>query len=70
MSNDIAETKKIANVRIHIERVIQRLKTFKILSHVLPISSLNKGDDIITVCCAIINLHGPIVKHWNQTGRQ
>lgn len=68
-SADIAKTKKIANVRIHVERVIQKLKTFQILSHVIPISTLRAGgfDNALIVCCAIINMQTSIVKHWNET---
>lgn len=68
-SADVNKTKKVANVRIHVERVIQKLKTFQILSKVVPISSLRTGgfDDVMTVCCAIINMQTSIVKHWDQT---
>lgn len=63
---DVAKTKKVANVRIHVERVIQRIKTFRLISQVLPISLLSHADHIVTVCCALTNLKGPIVKEWNQ----
>lgn len=65
-SNEVAQTKKIANVRIHVERVIQRIKTFRLLSQVVPITLLSKMDDIVIVCCAIVNMRGPIVKSWDQ----
>ena len=68
-SKDIAKTKRVANVRIHVERVIQKLKTFSILSKVIPIASIRTGgfDDVLTVCCAIINMQTSIVKHWDET---
>ena len=68
-SKDIAKTKRVANVRIHVERVIQKLKTFSILSKVIPIASICTGgfDDVLTVCCAIINMQTSIVKHWDET---
>ena len=54
-SKDIAKTKRVANVRIHVERVYQKLKTFSILSKVIPIAIRTGGfDDVLTVCCAII----------------
>lgn len=63
-SAEIGQTKKVANVRIHVERVIRRLKHFRFLSQVIPISMLRYCNDILFVCAAITNLQGPIVKSW------
>lgn len=63
---DVRKTKKIANVRIHVERVIQRIKQFRMLSQVIPISMLSTLDDAVVVCCALTNLKGPIVNEWNE----
>jgi hypothetical protein len=40
-------TRRIARVRIHVERVIRRLKVFKILSGTVPVASLKLFDDIL-----------------------
>ena len=37
-SNECKKTKDIANLRIHVERVINRIKTYRILKNVLPIT--------------------------------
>ena len=66
-SSDIAKTKKIANARIHVERVIQRLKKFRFLSQVIPITLLATLNDAVVVCAAITNMQGPIVKDWKAT---
>ena len=39
-----SETKKVANARIHVERVIGRTKEFKILQGPLPLSMLVQVD--------------------------
>lgn len=64
-SDQVSQTKKVANVRIHVERVIRRLKQFRFLSQIIPISLLRYADDIVVVCAAITNLQGPIVKSWS-----
>lgn len=63
-SEDIRKTKRVANVRIHVERVIRRLKTFKYLNQVIPINMLKHCNKILIICAAISNMHGPIVKSW------
>ena len=49
-------TKKIANVRIHVERVIGRLKTFKILQDTLETPILPLLDNIVTIVGALCNM--------------
>lgn len=66
-SEDVRKTKRVANVRIHVERVIRRLKTFRYLSQVVPINMLQYCNQILVVCSAISNLHGPIVKSWKAS---
>lgn len=67
---EIERTRAIANVRIHIERVIGVLKSkFAILNETIPISMLIKDskydistiDQIIIVCSAFVNLCPSIV---------
>lgn len=60
---EVLETKRIASLRIHIERVIGRLREFKTLKpHALMhLSLVSNVDDIITIACALINLQKPII---------
>lgn len=60
---EVLETKRIASLRIHIKRVIGRLRDFKTLKpHALvDLSLVSNVDDIITILCALINLQTPII---------
>ena len=56
------QTQRIAAFRIHVERAIQRLKGFKILQGVLPISLASVADQTVTVCAALGNLMKLLVR--------
>lgn len=60
---EVAETKRIASLRIHIERTIRRVREFKILRphsclHLKLVSNL---DHIINIACALVNTQGPLI---------
>ena len=59
--SEIADAKRIARARIHVERVMGRLKEFRLLDHTLPLSLLDLIDDIWTIAAAITNLQPPLV---------
>ncbi|XP_044584401.1 uncharacterized protein LOC123264932 [Cotesia glomerata] len=58
---EVDETYNIASVRIHIERVNQRIKDFRILSKV-PNSLFPHIDEIVFVICALVNVQKPLFK--------
>ena len=51
---DETETRRIASVRIHVERAIARIKSFRILKTVLPISMAPDLNKIWVICCYLI----------------
>ena len=66
-AEDVTTTRRIARVRIHVERVIRRLKVFKIISGTVPVSSLTLFDDILLVCSALVNLRSDLIRDTNES---
>ena len=58
----VINTKEIARLRILVEQVIRRIRSFNILLHELPINMIYHADDITTICCAVANMHKPTFK--------
>ena len=58
---DVFTTKKIARLRVHVERAIGRVKDYRILQGVLPASMWDSISDIIYVCCMLTNFGPPLV---------
>ncbi|XP_018575951.1 uncharacterized protein LOC108914593 [Anoplophora glabripennis] len=61
---EVLETKRIAGLRIHIERVIRRVREFQYLK---PYSVVDHNlvphiDSVIVITCALINLQTSIIK--------
>ncbi|KAJ8674902.1 hypothetical protein QAD02_019542 [Eretmocerus hayati] len=61
---EVLETRRIAALRIHVERLIRRLREFKILE---PHSCLDLNiapliDDIVHLVCGLINLQSPLIR--------
>lgn len=57
---DALLSKKIAKARVHIERINQRLKTFKIFCHTFPWSHIHLSSDIMTIIGGLCNISPPI----------
>ena len=54
-------TRQIASLRIHVERAIGRIKQYRILSSVVPLTLVNSIDSIWSICCALSLFHPPLV---------
>ncbi len=59
-SANVQKTMEVANLRILIEQVIRRIKTFRILKYEIPISLVPYLEKMLIVCAAITNLWVPI----------
>ena len=58
----VNRSKKIARVRIHVERAIRCLRTFRILSGVIPIALCPNIDELVTIAAFLCNLQPPLVR--------
>ena len=48
--HDTSNTRKVANLRIHVERFMQLIKQFRILQRVIPIKMVDLSTQIFRVC--------------------
>ena len=53
------KTRMVANLRIHVERAINRIKEFKMIKNIMPIIMLPLA---IQVCAALCNFQPPLIK--------
>ena len=60
-AKDIDISRQIAHARFHVERVIGRLKKFKILNTTIPIAQVDLTDNIMVTIAGIINLNASVV---------
>lgn len=61
----VYETTKIAQARIHVERIIRRLKGFRITRRI-PSSLFSKATKIIQTCAALVNFQESILKETTE----
>lgn len=54
-------SRQLSCVRIHVERVISKWKSFKILQSTIPVSQVSLLDDMVIVCGALTNLCKSVV---------
>ncbi|XP_064463484.1 uncharacterized protein LOC135374457 [Ornithodoros turicata] len=64
---EVTQTRRIAAVRIHIERAINRIKTYRTLKQALPIASKKVISNIIFVCAGLCNLKPPLIREAHRT---
>ncbi|XP_049912339.1 uncharacterized protein LOC126397530 [Epinephelus moara] len=62
---EVRETQSIARLRVHVERLIPRVKEQKIFRAVIPLSLTGSMDQLYAVACLLVNYqNGPLVKAW------
>ncbi|XP_028407187.1 uncharacterized protein LOC114529576 [Dendronephthya gigantea] len=63
---DEVKTQRIAKHQIHVERAIQRIKTFGILKHDLPISMAADFNKIWVVCAYLTLFFRPLIREHEE----
>ena len=58
---EVEQTRRIAGLCIHVERAIGRIKQYKLVQGVLPITLAGLANDIICVCAYLTNFFPPII---------
>ena len=58
---EVESTRRLARVRIHVERAMERIKNFTILSTILPIALVAQADNIIMICAVLSNLQPKLI---------
>ena len=59
---EVIESQAIASVRIHVERLMSRVKKFKMVQTEIPLSMHGSINQVWTVCCLLCNFMNPLVK--------
>ncbi|XP_057302699.1 uncharacterized protein LOC130636867 [Hydractinia symbiolongicarpus] len=56
------ETRRIASVRVHVERAINRVKNFRILQSIFPLSMAPDLNKVWVICCYLVNFLPPLME--------
>lgn len=59
---EVTRTRRIAHVRIHVERAIRRMKVFKILRDTVPITMAKKVNKILRIVAALVNMDTELIR--------
>lgn len=62
---DVLATQEIARLRIHVERVIRRIKQNKLFDSIIPLTIAGSINQLFAVACLLSNYQNkPLVKAW------
>ena len=57
---ELIETRRIASLRIHVERAMERIKNFHVFDRPLPASFTDIANRMFFVCCVLSNFLPPL----------
>ena len=53
---EVHKSKCLSNVRIHVERVIEKMRNYLILQSTIPVNQVHLLDDIVVIIAALTNI--------------
>ena len=53
--SELVQTRRIASLRIHVERAMERIKNFHIFDRILPVTLTGVADGMFYLCCFMRN---------------
>ena len=59
---EVVASQQISSERIHVERMIQRLKCYHIFDRTIPLNMMGSLNQIVTICGILSNFQEPILK--------
>ncbi|XP_070561662.1 uncharacterized protein [Ptychodera flava] len=59
---EVSQSRRISECRIHVERAIGRLKNFHILDRSIPLSMKRNAEQIVKTCGYLTNFQSPTIK--------
>ena len=59
-SHELVESRRIASLRIHVERAMERIKNYHIFDRTLPSSMTNVAEQTFFVCAVLTNFLPPL----------
>lgn len=65
---EVENAQSVASVCIHVERAISRIKMYKIITNVVPLSLAGVLNQIWTVCCMLLLFQSPIIDQEKYEG--
>ena len=57
---ELVETRRIASLRIHVERAMEQIKNYHIFDKFFPSSFCDSGNQIFFVCTVLTNFNPPL----------
>ena len=59
--HELVETRRIASLRIHVERAIERIKNYHFFDRPVPSTLVSITDQACFVCAVVTNFYPPLV---------
>ena len=58
---EVDTSRRISNISIHVERVISRLRKFRILQSNIPLTQVKLLNDVMIIIAGLVNLNNSVV---------